>query len=89
MAIPIGGHVDYRVSALKGFMFLGDVYFAPAPLAIDSASSYFETRVGMAYEPVENMRFLIEYRLIFTNFTADTDVRLFNSTLSLGARIGF
>lgn len=89
VAFPVGGHIDYRVNQIEGMMFISDLFFAPAPLALSPAGSYFETRLGVAFEPVENMRFFMEYRLLFTNFETDTVSRLYGSTLAFGARIGF
>ncbi|KIM11591.1 MAG: hypothetical protein KU37_05180 [Sulfuricurvum sp. PC08-66] len=90
LAVPVGMHVDYRVPNTNELLLVtGKAYYAPAPLSIGAASSYIEGRIGVAVEPVENMRGFVEYRVIFTNFDAIVDPFLFNSTLYIGARVGF
>ena len=89
LAFPVGGHLDYKFASTEDILILySEIFFAPAPLSVNPTSGYFESRMGVAVEPVDNMRGFMEWRIIYTTFEG-YDSELFNNAIVFGARIGF
>lgn len=90
LAIPVGAIVEYHIPNKNELpiTIIGSIFYAPGSLSFADSRTYYEGRIGMAYDMLENMRAFFEYRTVHTNYNGAGDT-LFNETLSGGMRIGF
>jgi len=88
-AIPIGVEAELRLPLNTPFPFYlgGALYYAPSPLCFSDADSYFESRIHLDAEPIDNARIEVGYRKI------DTDVKnrnvTYNDAWYFGMRLDF
>lgn len=89
MAIPLGIEAELRLPINTPFPFYlgGALYYAPSVLAFKDADGYFETRIHIDAEPIENGRIEVGYRQI------DTDLKdrsvTYNDSFYFGLRLDF
>lgn len=90
LAFPIGARLEYFIPNKKELplFLLASIFYAPGSLSFANARTYYEGRVGFAYDMMENMRAFLEYRTIHTNYNSAGDT-IFNETVTGGMRIGF
>lgn len=53
-ALSIGGHLSYTVPELKGFIFTGELYYAPSVVVSGDADSVSDFNLRVTYELFEN-----------------------------------
>lgn len=88
-AVPLGAEAELRLPLNTPFPFYlgGALYYAPSVLTFKEGDGYFETRIHLDAEPIENGRLEVGYRQI------DTDLKSRNVTYNdawyFGLRLDF
>lgn len=89
MALPLGAEAELRLPLNTPFPFYlgGALYYAPSALSFKEGDGYFETRIHLDAEPIENGRVEVGYRQI------DTDLKsrnvTYNDSWYFGLRLDF
>lgn len=87
--VPLGVEAELKLSLNSPVAFYlgGAMYYAPSALCFKDADSYFETRIHLDAEPIENARVEVGYRQI------DTDLKnrsiTYNDAFYFGLRLDF
>ncbi len=88
-AIPLGIEAELKLplNSPVAFYLGGALYYAPSALCFKDADDYFETRIHLDAEPIENARVEVGYRQIDTNLK---DRRVtYNDAFYFGLRLDF
>lgn len=88
-AIPLGIEAELKLplNSPVAFYLGGALYYAPSALCFKDADDYFETRIHLDAEPIENARVEVGYRQIDTNLK---DRRVtYNDAWYFGVRLDF
>jgi hypothetical protein len=88
-AIPLGVEAELKLPLNSPIAFYlgGAMYYAPSVLSFKDADGYFETRIHLDAEPIDNARIEVGYRQI------DTDLKnrsvTYNDAFYFGLRLDF
>lgn len=88
-AIPLGIEAELKLPLNSPIAFYlgGALYYAPSVLAFKDADDYFETRIHLDVEPIENARVEVGYRQIDTNLKNRSVT--YNDSWYFGLRLDF
>lgn len=88
-AIPLGIEAELKLplNAPIAFYLGGAMYYAPSALCFKDADDYFETRIHLDVEPIENARVEVGYRQIDTNLKNRSVT--YNDSWYFGLRLDF
>ncbi|HQS67160.1 MAG TPA: YfaZ family outer membrane protein [Sulfuricurvum sp.] len=88
-AIPLGIEAELKLPLHSPIAFYlgGALYYAPSVLAFKDADDYFETRIHLDVEPIENARVEVGYRQIDTNLKNRSVT--YNDSWYFGLRLDF
>jgi hypothetical protein len=88
-AIPLGAEAELRLPINTPFPFYlgGALYYAPSALTFKEGDGYFETRIHLDAEPIQNGRIMVGYRKIDTDLKS-RDVT-YNDSWYFGMRLDF
>lgn len=89
IAFPLSVSAAYQVPSKNAlpFFLTSELHYSPRILSVSDAINYFEFRAGMNYEVIENLKILLGYRIIQTNYT--TSNVTYNNTVYIGMQAGF
>ncbi len=87
--IPLGIEAELKLplNAPMAFYLGGALYYAPSVLSFKDADDYFETRIHLDVEPIENARVEVGYRQIDTNLKNRSVT--YNDSFYFGLRLDF
>lgn len=89
IAVPLGAEAELKLPLNSPIAFYlgGAMYYAPSVLSFKDADGYFETRIHLDVEPIDNARIEVGYRKI------DTDLKsrsvTYNDAFYFGLRLDF
>ncbi|MDP3300699.1 MAG: YfaZ family outer membrane protein [Sulfuricurvum sp.] len=88
-AIPLGVEAELKLPLNSPIAFYlgGAMYYAPSVLAFKDADDYFETRIHLDVEPIDNARIEVGYRQIDTNLKNRSVT--YNNAFYFGLRLDF
>lgn len=88
-AIPLGIEAELKLPLNSPIAFYlgGALYYAPSVLSFKDADDYFETRIHLDVEPIENARVEVGYRQIDTNLKNRSVT--YNDSWYFGLRLDF
>ena len=88
-AIPLGVEAELKLPLNSPIAFYlgGAMYYAPSVLSFKDADDYFETRIHIDAEPIDNARVEVGYRQIDTNLKNRSVT--YNDAFYFGLRLDF
>jgi hypothetical protein len=88
-AIPLGIEAELKLplNSPVAFYLGGALYYAPSVLSFKDADDYFETRIHLDAEPIDNARIEVGYRQIDTNLKNRSVT--YNDSWYFGVRLDF